>query len=100
MSEEYSQSLRDLVDKCLITDPETRPNIEKILRYPLIKAELGNIMNDLLSLTYDYPTAMTAHLLLEQVVDIQCMLAKSADYGLILTNISLLRVASTRFHIL
>jgi serine/threonine protein kinase len=41
--EDYSESLRDLVDKCLNTDPESRPDIEQILRYPLVKAELENI---------------------------------------------------------
>jgi serine/threonine protein kinase len=36
LSNYYSKSLRDLVDKCLVTDPEIRPTIEQILRYPLI----------------------------------------------------------------
>jgi serine/threonine protein kinase len=27
LSENYSQSLRDLVDKCLNTDPDSRPTI-------------------------------------------------------------------------
>ena len=38
---------------------------------------------------------MSGHLVLEQVVEIQCMLAKSTDYGLPLTDQSLLRVANT-----
>ena len=39
---------------------------------------------------------MSAHLVLEQVVEIQCMLAKSTDdYGMPLTDQSLLRVANT-----
>ena len=39
---------------------------------------------------------MSAHLVLEQVIEIQCMLAKSTDdYGLPLTDESLLRVANT-----
>jgi serine/threonine protein kinase len=96
LSEEYSQSLRDLVDKCLNTDPESRPNIEQILRYPLIKAELGNIFKDLVPLTYNYSTATSGHLVLEQVIEIQCMLAKSTDdYGLAVTDPSLLRVANS-----
>ena len=70
MSENYSQSLRDLVDKCLNTDPDSRPNIEQVLSYPLVKAELGNILNEFLPLTFDYPTSMTAHLVLEQVIEI------------------------------
>ena len=53
LSVEYSENLRDLVDKCLNTDPESRINIEQILRYPPIRAELDNILNDLLPLTYD-----------------------------------------------
>jgi hypothetical protein len=38
---------------------------------------------------------MCAHLVLEQVIEIQCMLAKSTDYGLAVTDPSLLRVANT-----
>jgi hypothetical protein len=38
---------------------------------------------------------MSVHLVLEQVVEIQSMLAKSTDYGLPLTDQSLLRVANT-----
>jgi hypothetical protein len=72
-----------------------RPSIEQILRYPIVRAELNNILNDFLPLTYDYPTAMTAHLVLEQVIEIQCMLAKSTDYGLVVTDPSLIRVANT-----
>ena len=39
LSESYSQSLRDLVDKCLNTDPDARPKIEQVLRYPLVREE-------------------------------------------------------------
>jgi hypothetical protein len=47
-------------------------------------------------LTYDYPTALSTHLVLEQVIEIQCMLAKSTDdYGFAVTDESLLRVANT-----
>jgi serine/threonine protein kinase len=96
LSENYSQSLRDLVDKCLDTDPDKRPTIEQVLRHPLVRAELTNILNDFLPLTYNYPTAMTAHLLIEQVIEIQCELAKSTDdYGLFVTDPSLIRVANT-----
>jgi hypothetical protein len=38
LSEDYTQTLRDLVDMCLNIDPDVRPNIEKVLRYPLIRA--------------------------------------------------------------
>jgi serine/threonine protein kinase len=65
LSDNYSQSLRDLVDKCLNTDPVTRPTIEQLLRNPLFKAELSNILNEFLPLTYEYATALTTHLLLE-----------------------------------
>jgi serine/threonine protein kinase len=96
LSVEYSENLRDLVDKCLNTDPESRINIEQILRYPPIRAELDNILKDLVPLTYNYSTATTStHLVLEQVIEIQCMLAKSTDYGLTVTDPSLLRVANT-----
>jgi serine/threonine protein kinase len=95
LSENYSQSLRDLVDKCLTIDPDSRPTIEQVLRYPLVRSELTNILNDFLPLTYNYPTAMSALLVLEQVIEIQCMLAKSTDYGLPLINPSLIRVANT-----
>ena len=37
---------------------------------------------------------MSAHLLLEQVIEIQCTLAKSTDYGLTLSDKSALRVAT------
>jgi serine/threonine protein kinase len=97
LSDDYSQSLRDLVDKCLNTDPESRPNIEEVLRYPLVRTELDNILKDFLSLTYDYLTAMSTHLILEQVIDIQCMLAKSSDdNGIPITDPSIFRVANTR----
>jgi serine/threonine protein kinase len=95
LSENYSQSLRDLVDKCLNTDPDSRPTIEQVLRHPLVRAELTNILNDFVTLTYNYLTAMTAHLVLEQVIEIQFMLAKSTDYGLFVTDPSLIRVANT-----
>jgi hypothetical protein len=53
-------------------------------------------LKDLIPLTYEYPTALSTHLALEQVIEIQCMLAKSTDdYGLTLTDESLLRVANT-----
>ena len=55
---------------CLITDPEKRPKIEQVLRYPIVRVELDNILNDLLPLTYKYPTAMSTHLVLEQVIEI------------------------------
>lgn len=52
-------------------------------------------MKDLHPLTHNHNTAMSAHLVLEQIVEIQCMLAKSTDdYGLT-TNSSVLQVANT-----
>jgi serine/threonine protein kinase len=70
LSEDYSQTLRDLVEKCLNYDQEIRPNVEQVLRYPLVRAELDNILKDLVPLTYNYSTATTAHLVLEQVIEI------------------------------
>ena len=52
-------------------------------------------MNDLIPLTYEYSTADSAHKVLEQIVEIQCTLAKSTDYGLPIIDKSLLRVANT-----
>jgi hypothetical protein len=73
-----------------------RPSIDQILRYPIVRAELNNILNDFVPLTFNYPTAMAAHLVLEQVIEIQCKLAKSTDdYGLPLINLSVLKVANT-----
>ena len=46
-------------------------------------------------LTFDYATARSAHDVLEQIVEIQCTLAKSSDYGLPMIDKSLLRVANT-----
>jgi hypothetical protein len=66
-----------------------------VLRQPLIRAELEKIMNDLIPLTYEYSTAGSAHKVLEQIVEIQCALAKSTDYGLPIIDKSLLRVANT-----
>ena len=65
------------------------------MRYPIVRTELGNILKDFVPLTFNYPTAMSAHLVLEQVIEIQCMLAKSTDYELAVTNPSLLRVSNT-----
>jgi hypothetical protein len=70
LSENYSQNLRDLVDYCLVFDQIHRPSIEQVLRYPIVREELNNILKDLVPLTYDYPTAMSAHLVLEQVIEI------------------------------
>jgi hypothetical protein len=68
-----------------------------VLRYPLVRTELDNILNDFVPLTYDYSTAISAHIVLEQVIEIQCMLAMSTDYRLKLTSFyhSLIRVANT-----
>ena len=52
-------------------------------------------MNDLIPLTHEYSTAGSAHKVLEQIVEIQCTLAKSTDYGLPIIDKSLLRVANT-----
>jgi hypothetical protein len=51
-------------------------------------------LKDLIPLTYDYSTAIAAHLILEQLIEIQCMLANfPTDYGISLTDESLLKVA-------
>jgi hypothetical protein len=63
-------------------DPERRPTIEQVLRYPLVRAELTNILNDFLPLTKNYQTAWSTHRVLEYVIKIQYKLDKSGDgYG-------------------
>jgi hypothetical protein len=52
-------------------------------------------LNDLIPLTFDFSTAPSAHQVLEQIVEIQCMLAKSTDYGLPMIDESKLKVANT-----
>ncbi len=52
-------------------------------------------MSDFIPLTFNYTTAVTAHKVLEQIVVIQCTLAKWSDYGLPMIDKSLLRVANT-----
>jgi len=47
-----------------------------VLRYPIVRAELDNILNDFIPQNFNYPTAITAHKVLEQIVEIQCGLAK------------------------
>jgi hypothetical protein len=66
-----------------------------VLRQPIVRAELTNILNDLVPLTFDFSTAPSAHKVLEQIVEIQCMLAKSTDYGLPMIDKNLLRVTNT-----
>jgi hypothetical protein len=65
-----------------------------VLRQPIVRAELTNILNDLVPLTFDFSTAPSAHKVLEQIVEIQCMLAKSTDYGLPIIDKKLLRVSN------
>ena len=66
-----------------------------MLRQPIVRAELTNILNDLVPLTFDFSTAPCTHKILEQIVEIQCMLAKSTDYGLPMIDKKLLRVSNT-----
>ena len=66
-----------------------------MLRQPIVRAELDKIMNDFIPLTFDFSTAPSAHQVLEQIVEIQCMLAKSTDYGLPMIDESKLKIAKT-----
>jgi lipopolysaccharide biosynthesis protein len=52
-------------------------------------------LNDFITLTAAFSTALSAQKLLEQIVEIQCTLAKSTDYGISMIDMSLLRVANT-----
>jgi hypothetical protein len=60
----------------LNVDQDARPTIEKVLRQPIVRQELRNIMNDFMALISDYSTADIAHKVLNQIVEIQCMLAE------------------------
>ncbi len=51
-----------------------------MLRLPIIREEVDNIIKDFTPLTYEYSTASSTHKLLEQIVDIQCEI--TTDYGL------------------
>ncbi len=64
-----------------------------MLRLPIIREELDNIIKELTLLTYEYSTAPSTHKLLEQIVDIQCEM--TTYYGLAMIDESLLRVANT-----
>jgi hypothetical protein len=66
-----------------------------VLRQPIVRAELDNILNDFIPLTYKYSTAFSTHKLLEKIVEVQCVLAISPDYGLPMIDKSFLRLAST-----
>ena len=95
MPEYYSKALRDLVDYLLTVVQDSRPTIEQVLRQPIVKAELEKIVEDFIPLTFNYATAVTAHKVLEQIVEIQCTLAKSCDYRLEMIDKSFLIVANT-----
>jgi hypothetical protein len=67
-----------------------------VLRQPIIRAELDNILKDFIPLTFNFSTAPGAHRVLEQIVEIQCNIAKTSDYGLpAVYNKFLLKVANT-----
>ena len=95
MPEYYSKALRDLVDYLLTVAQDSRPNIEQVLLQPIVRAELERIVSDFIPLTFNFVTTVTAHKVLEQIVEIQCTLAKWSDYGLPMIDKSLLRVANT-----
>ncbi len=66
-----------------------------MFRYPIVRAELDNILNDFIPQTFNYPTAIIAHKVLDQIVEIQCSLVKWCDYGLPMIDKSKLRVSIT-----
>jgi len=45
-SSEYSSEIRDLLKKCLNTNPDIRPSIDEILNLPLIKNRINNISDE------------------------------------------------------
>jgi hypothetical protein len=79
----------------LIFNQENRPTIEQVLRLPIIKAELDKILNDFVPLTYEFTTARSAHKVIEQIVEIQCLLATSTENGLPTIDLSSIKVANT-----
>ncbi len=95
MPEYYSKALRDLVDYLLTVVQDSRPTIEQVMRQQIVRIELERIVKDFIPLTFNYATAVTAHKVLEQIVEIQCTLAKSCDYGLEMIDKSFLIVANT-----
>ena len=60
-----------------------------------MRAELDNILNDFIPLTFDYSTAVSAHKVLKKILKIQCALAKVSEYRLPMIDKSLLRIANT-----
>ena len=51
MPENYSKGLRDLVDYLLTQNQDKRPTIEQVLRVPIVRDELDNILKDFIPLT-------------------------------------------------
>jgi hypothetical protein len=49
----------------LTVDKRKDPTIYQLLRQPLVRAELDEILNDLVYLTFDFSTAPIAHKVLE-----------------------------------
>ena len=45
-SSEYSSEIKDLLKKCLTTNPDIRPSIDEILNLPLIKNRINNKLNE------------------------------------------------------
>ena len=45
-SSKYSSEIRDLLKKCLTLKPEERPSIDEILKMPLIKNRINNLLNE------------------------------------------------------
>jgi hypothetical protein len=45
-SSKYSTEIRDLLKKCLTLRPEERPSIDEILKLPLIKNRINNLLNE------------------------------------------------------
>jgi hypothetical protein len=51
----------------LVVDKNKRPTIEQVLRQPIVRAELENILNDFMPLALEKSTARSAHKVLEQI---------------------------------
>jgi hypothetical protein len=51
----------------LVVDQNKRPTIEQVLRLPIVRVELENILNDFIPLALKKSTGQSAHKVLEQI---------------------------------
>ncbi len=86
MPSNFSQDLRDLVSLLLTRGQENAPSIWQILKKPIIYAELSLIIQDFLPLTEIDEISSLANSLISEIINIQCYVASTSDFGI--TNIN------------